>query len=127
MSDIVTILLMLATFGLLAISFPFLVRRAHQRCDDVATGVVNGVSMSMRYRWLMLFQDYVANAFGIVIVTFPFVFGFLALAEVAGTANVRNVAYVCAAAAGWALVAVLVFAFAWVVHLVAVLRRAEAD
>ena len=127
MSDVTTILLMLATFGLLVVSFPFLVRRAHQRCDDVATGLVNGASVSIKYRWLMLFQDYVANAFGIVIVTFPFMVGFLALAEAANSADVRNVAYVCAAAAGWALVAVLVFAFGWVAHLVSVLRQAEAD
>jgi hypothetical protein len=127
MSDLATILLMLATFGLLAISVAVNVRRTHQRCDDVASGVVNGVPMSMKYRWLLLYQDYVGNAFGIVILLFPFVVGFLAAAEVAGDPNVRNVAYACAAAAGWTLVAVLPFAISWVLYLTSVLRQAKAD
>jgi hypothetical protein len=127
MSDLAAILLILATFGIAMIATAAFVRRVHSRLDDIVTGMVNGVSVPMRYRWFMLFEDFVANAFGCALMMFIFMFGFLAAAEVAGEPSVASTAYLCAAGAGWGAAAVLLFSFSYVVFLASVLRQAEAD
>lgn len=127
MSDLAAILLILATFAIASIATAAFVRRVHSRLDDIVTGMVNGVSVPMRYRWFMLFQDFVGNAFGIALILFIFMSGFLAAADVAGEPSVVNTAYFCAAGAGWGAVAILIFSFSWVVFLTSVLRQAKAD
>ncbi len=127
MSDLIAIQMMLATLGFMTLVVTWLVKRVHQRCDDIATGLVNGIPVSTKYRWLLLFQDYVASAFGITVLLFILALGFLATAEVAPNPIVTKVAYFCAAGAAWTFIGVLVFAVSWVIHLASVLRQAKQD
>jgi hypothetical protein len=127
MSDLAAILLILATFGIGSIATTASVRRVHSRLDDIVSGVVNGVSVPLKYRWFMLYQDFVGNAFGIALVLLIFMFGFLAVADVAGEPRIVDVANFCAGGAGWGGGVILVFSFSWVVFLTSVLRQAEAD
>jgi hypothetical protein len=53
MSELTAILLLLATLLWATFCVYFALREIHRRCDDVATGVVNGHPVSLRYRWLM--------------------------------------------------------------------------
>jgi hypothetical protein len=126
MSDIIAIQIILASLALMTVAVTWMVRRIHQRCDDIATGLVNGTLMSTRYRWLLLFQDYVANAFGAAVLLFVFTLGFLATAEIATNPIVSKVAYFSAAGAGWSFLGVLIFAASWVLYLASILRQAEA-
>jgi hypothetical protein len=125
MSNLSAILLMLATLGLMLIGLVLALRMAHQRCDEVASGVVNGVAVSRQYRWLLLFYDYVGMGFGTGFLLAIFAVGFLAAAEVVGDPSVRNVAYFCAAGSAWLVLGQLVFVSAWVVYLASVLRQAK--
>ena len=92
MSDLTAILLILATFAIGSIATAAFLRRVRSRPDDIVTGMVNGVSVPMRYRWFMLFQEFVGNAFGIALILFIFMSGFLAAAEVAGNPSVVKTA-----------------------------------
>jgi hypothetical protein len=125
MSNLTTILLILATFCFGSLCVVAYVRKIHDRLDDIVTGVVNGVAVPMRYRWFMLFQDFVGNAFAIILILFIFMAGFLAVAEAAGDPRVRNIAYFCAAGSGWGGLAIFLFSCSWVVFLVSHLRRVE--
>ena len=127
MSDFTAIMLTLATLGVASLATVAWVRKIHARLDDIVSGVVNGVSVPMRYRWFMLFQDFVGNAFGLALILFIFMAGFLAAADVAADPSVVNTAYFCAAGAGWGAVTILIFSFSWVVFLTSVLRQAKAD
>jgi len=127
MSDLIAIHVVLASLGFMTFVATWLIKMVHQRCDDIATGLVNGTLVSTRYRWLLLFQDYVASAFGAAVLLFIFALGFLATAEMATNPTVTNVAYFCAAGAGWSFVGVLIFAGSWVLHLASVLRKASTD
>ena len=127
MSDFTAIMLTLATLGVASLATVAWVRKLPARPDDIVSGVVNGVSVPMRYRWFMLFQDFVGNAFGLALILFIFMAGFLAAADVAVDPSVVNTAYFCAAGAGWGAVAILLFSFSWVVFLTSFLRREKAD
>ncbi|UCD23551.1 MAG: hypothetical protein JSW51_10970 [Gemmatimonadota bacterium] len=127
MSDLATILLLLAIFGLAAICAAVYVRRIHARIDDIVTGMVNGVAVPTRYRRFMLYQDFFGNAFGVALILIVFMAGFLAAAEAAAAPSVRTIAYYCAAAAGWGGLSIFAFSTSWVFFLVSILRQAESS
>jgi type IV secretory pathway TrbD component len=127
MSDLTAIVLMLAAFGLATASVPFYLARMYKRSDDIVTGIVDGVPISRKYRWLLLFNDYLGVSFGLTFIMCIWVVGFLAASEAASDPNVRTVAYFCAGMAGWAATFNLLLGTSWVVHFVSVLRKAKAD
>jgi len=127
MSDLTTILLMLATFGLGTASVPFWLARMYERSDNIVTGVVDGVPISRKYRWLLLFNDYLGVSFGLTFVMCIWVIGFLSASEAASDPNVRRVAYFCAGMAGWGAAFNLLLGASWTVHFVSVLRKARED
>ena len=125
MSDLIAVHVMLASLGFMTFVVAWLLRMVHRRCDDIATGLVNGTVMSTRYRWLLLFQDYIANAFGAAGLLFIFALGFLATAQLATSPTVARMAYFCAAGAGWGFIGILIFAASWVVYLTSTLRQTK--
>jgi hypothetical protein len=127
MPDVTVILLMIATLWWGTFCTMYTLKRMHQGCDEIATGVANGLTVSLRYRWLLLLQDYVGMAFGLVFVLFAVGAGFLAAHGAADDPRVGNLALFCAFISGWAAVAILVFVLAWVIHLSSLLRQARSD
>ena len=127
MSDLADIVLMLAILLLASVSTNLILRRVHQRCDEIATGFANGRPISLRYRWLLLYHDYVGNGFGLAFLLAAVTAGFVAASEVVVDPNVKNVAYFCAGVSGWTAFGALLMVPAWIVRLVSILRQAEAD
>jgi hypothetical protein len=126
-SNLTAILLPLATLLWATFCVYFALREVHRRCDDIATGVVNGHRVSSRYRWLMLYQDYVGSTSGVVLVLLALAAGYYMASGVVSDPSVKLVAQVCAGVAAWSALAILPFAIAWVVHLGSVLREAGID
>ena len=127
MSDVTTILLMLAIIMFVPGFSIFHLRRLHQRCDDIATGVVNDRPISLRYRWLLLYNDYTGVGFGIGGIDLVGALVFFVLGRAAGSEDVKIVAYLCAAGLAWGALITMVFVVSWILHLRSVLRQAEAD
>jgi uncharacterized membrane protein (DUF485 family) len=125
MSNLNAILLMLATLLFAAVCTNLYVRRMHQRCDEVATGFANDRPISVQYRWTLLYQDYVGNGFGAVLLLAAVATGFVLASGVVSDPNVKNVAYICAGVSGWAALALVLMVVAWIVRLVSILRQAE--
>jgi hypothetical protein len=127
MSNLTAILLLLAT--LLGATFCLFVAisEIHRRCDIIATGFVDGRRVSLRYRWLLLYQDYVGMTSAVVLVLLALTLGFYTASGAASDPSVKLVAQFCAGVAGWSVLGVLPFAIAWVVHLTSVLREDVVD
>lgn len=127
MSNLTAILLLLAT--LLGATFCVFIalREIHRRCDDIATGFINGRPVSLRYRWLLLYQDYVGSTSGLVLVLLALAAGYYMASGVVSDPSVKLVAQVCAGVAAWSILGIAPFAIAWVVHLASVLREAGSD
>jgi hypothetical protein len=98
-----------------------------RRSDAVVTGVIGGVALPMRHRWMILHVRWVPLVVGII--SWQTVLGMLwmLIGERAADQNVGLVAYlfafiVFASAFGW-----LTLAPFWYLDLRATLRQAEAD
>lgn len=127
MSELATIALILGLFLLALAVGTFLCRVMYKRCDDILSGVVNGVPIPMTSRWLFFIQDYVGVSSGVTIVGGVSAFGFVAMAEAASDSSAQSLAYVCAfIAAGYFFFNLLLGAI-WMRHFASVLREAEAD
>ena len=102
-------------------------RWTHRRGDVLATGLMNGVPMSAKHRWLLLFSNWLPNALGLA--TFSLVVG-LALVAVAREANdsfIQFIAYLSAIGFGMGFAFWLILGTSWFVHYLSVLRETEAD
>ena len=127
MSDLAAILVMVSMVGWTSICVAVMLKRLHQRCDDVMSGVVNGTLALPRYRWLILFYDYVGIGFSVTLVFGVMAAGFFSASEFVDSQTAKNVAYLCGGAAVWAAFCHTLNVGGWIVHLVSVLRQAEAD
>jgi len=127
MSDLSAVFLMLAIFVGGAFCALAYWRRAHQRCDEVATGVANGRPLPLKYRSLLLYYDYLGHGLGPTFVLLPLAAGFLVVSRHVGDPDARTLAQLCAVLSGTAGIGSGILAVAWVVHLSSVLRRADAD
>jgi hypothetical protein len=127
MSDFTAILLMMATFGLMMICVVLLFVIAHRRMDEIVTGVVNGVPISMRYRSLLPFYDYLGYvALGLVLLMI-FATGFHQAADVAANPSVGVLANFCAVVCAVIAVSIVILATVMFLHMLSVVRQAEAD
>jgi hypothetical protein len=86
---------------------------------------VNDLPVSVEYRWLLLFQDYVAVGFSFVLISAVLAAGFFVLAGIAHHAGVKAVAYFCAGGFGWGAVMTAINNVSWIVYLRRVLRQAK--
>ena len=127
MSDLTTIILMLAVFVFASLTSTFFLGRMYKRCDAILTGMVNGVPVSLRSRRLYLWHDYLGVSFGLTFVLGVMAVGFVSAGEAVGDSSAKNLAYLCAGVAAWGFLFNLVLGFLWVAHFVSVLRQAEAD
>jgi len=127
MSDFTAIVLLLALFLSGFFVCGFLSRTMYKRCDDILSGVVNGVSVSLRSRWLFVLHDYMGHVVGLSLVAGVMGIGMVAASEALGDSNAAVVAQVCAVPAFGFFFFALLLGIIWMRHFVALLRKAEAD
>jgi hypothetical protein len=125
MSDFTTILLTLAIFGLMIICMVPLMKSGHQRMDQIVTGIVDGVPVSKKYRWLMLFYGFWADVLvGMILVTI-FGTGFHKAADVAANPGVEALANFCAISCGALIASFLVLCLALTYYMGSVVRETK--
>lgn len=119
---------LLFVFGLLIISTLYAFRLGFTRMDEIVTGVVNGVRVSMKHRWYILIFGFTAFANAAAILHAVFAIGYFQVAKAhAGSEAVENVAIVCGAASAWGFVAIVLPSIALTVYMMRVLRQADED
>jgi hypothetical protein len=126
MSDLSAVFLMLAIFLGAGLCLEPMWKRAHQRCDEIATGVANGRPLPPKYRSLLLCYDYLGHGFAPTFILLPLAVGFLVVSRHVGDPDARTLAHLCAVLSGTAGIGNAILCVAWIVHLRSVLRRAEA-
>jgi hypothetical protein len=99
----------------------------HVRSDAITTGIVRGVPISTKERWMKLFHDWLPMAFGIAIVDLILAVGFLEIAKGFTDEGIRLVAWLSAAAAGFSSVFWFILGVSYFANCVSILRQAEAD
>jgi hypothetical protein len=125
MSDFTTILLTLAIFGLMIICLLLVMTRGHQRMDEIISGVANGVPITTKYRWLMLFYDFWGYvAVGAVLLT-VFATGFYRAGELAANPSVGAVANFCAIVCAVGVAGFFVLCLALTHYMGSVLRETK--
>jgi hypothetical protein len=127
MSDLNAVLMMLAVFLGGAFCSLLFFKRIHKLCNAIETGVVNGVPVSLKYRTLRLYYDYLGVGFGASFVLLALAAGFFVAADLVGDPNVRTLAHLCSAISGASAFANIAFVVGWVLHLSSALRQAEAE
>lgn len=127
MSDLIAIVLLLASHGLLILCTVLLYNRVLQRKDEIVAGVVRGLPVSTRERWNMLFFEFIGYANIVMIQHGVFAFGYFRAAGVTGEPAVAGVALLCGWAALFGLAATFVPSVALTWYLVSILRQAESD
>jgi len=128
MSDLSAIALMLGLFIFSLMTAAFLLRLMYSRCDDILSGVVNGIPVSLRSRWLFFLHDYIGVSFGVTMLAGVMAIGFLAAGDVVGdSTSVRGLAHVCAVVGAGFCVFNLLLGVIWMRHFASILRQAEAD
>jgi hypothetical protein len=127
MSDLTVIALIAAI--VIAGYFVFLSadKWTHERGDALATGVLRGVPMSSKHRWLLLFQSWLPNALGVTLFSLFVTLALVAIARDADNRLVESLAYLCAMGFGFACAFWLVLGPSWFVYYLSQLRQAEAD
>jgi len=125
MSDFNTLaLLMVLTVAGYSFHF-FLKTLIINRADAVVTGVIRGVSVPTKHRWLVLQNSWLSNVGGLVVFDVVLSFGWLLLARNASADDVRLLAYLgCFLGFGGAL-AETAQGILWYLRLSSVLREAE--
>ncbi len=113
---------LLATYGLLIACTMYCFRLAFLRMDEIVTGVVNGLPVSVKHRWNMLFLGFNAYANGAAIIHAVFGLGYFQVASIVGDSAVGTIALVCGGACVWGAAAIVFPAIYLNVYLVSVLR-----
>jgi hypothetical protein len=127
MSETTTIAMLLAVFSLTAGTVPPFSKRLWERRDHIVTGVIDGIPISMSYRRMLFFHDYVAVwlSLDVVLLTAGVAFVFAA-GTVEGDAA-RQTAYLFGSVAlGGGAFNTILFPI-WTSYIFSVLRQAEAS
>ena len=127
MSNVSSVLLMMLIVVGVAVCVAIQAKRIHQLCDEIATGVVSGGSVSPTYRWLRLYCDYITNAAGISFMLLTVAIGFAVSSKSMGDPDVKFVAHLCGVVFGMSACINTVLVVIWVLHLRSLLLRAEAE
>ena len=73
----------------------------HIRSDAITTGIVRGVSVSIKERWMILFHDWMPAAFGIAVFGVILALGQLEIAQQVNDEGIKLLAWLSAALAGF--------------------------
>jgi hypothetical protein len=102
-------------------------RQIHERGDAVITGLIRGVHVSIRDRWVILFQHWVPNVAGVMGFSFVLTVAFLAMAQNVNDELVETLAYLCAGLGSFIVIFWLLLGPFYFFYLTSILRQAEAD
>lgn len=102
-------------------------RWIHARGDALATGLMSGVPISTKHRWLLLFNNWLPNALGVVLFSLIVALVLIAIAREANDRFVEFVAYLCAIGFGFLSVFWLVLGTSWFVYYLSLVREAKSD
>ncbi len=127
MSDLSAVLLILAVFLGGGATSHLWWQRVNRLCDTIGSGAVGGRAVSLQYRFLRLYYDYLTGGFGVSFILLVLSAGFFTVAGLVDGSDVRTVAYLCSGVSGVGALANLILVVGWVVYLRSVLRQAEAD
>ena len=102
-------------------------RWIHARGDALATGLMSGVPISTKHRWLLLFNNWLPNALGVAIFSLVVALVLIAIAREANDRFVEVVAYLCAIGFGFSCAFWLVLGTSWFVYYLSLVREAKSD
>jgi hypothetical protein len=99
--------------------------KAREVAADIVTGVVHGVPVPMKYRWLSLYNVWVGYMTAVVLLAL--ILGLVAwqIGANVSDANVRLLAYLCAAYGGTAFIGAFIRSVSQFVFHRALLRESE--
>jgi hypothetical protein len=109
-------------FGGFAISYTTHV--IHLRSDAITTGIVRGVSISIKERWMILFHDWVPAAFGIAVFGVILALGQLEIAQQVTDEGIKLLAWLSAGLAGFTSAFWLILGISYFTNCVLILREA---
>jgi len=96
----------------------------HLRSDAITTGIVRGVSISIKERWMILFHDWVPAAFGIAVFGVLLALGQLEIAQQVNDEGIKLLAWLCAGLAGFSSAFWLILGISYFTNCVLILREA---
>jgi len=96
----------------------------HLRSDAITTGIVRGVSISIKERWMILFHDWVPAAFGIAVFGVLLALGQLEIAQQVNDEGIKLLAWLCAGLAGFTSAFWLILGISYFTNCVLILREA---
>jgi predicted secreted protein len=114
MTPNLTLLSILAVIITLFFGSVWVSKTINDRQDEILTGVVKGVPVSTKYRWIMLFTNWLPFVVFLVAFLFVMALGLLELARGAEDERIRLLGYACAVlptsgAAFWSILGVIEF------------------
>lgn len=96
----------------------------HSRSDAVTTGIVRGVPISIKERWMILFHDWVPAAFGIAVFGVIMALGQLEIGQQVDDEGIRLLAWLSAGLAGFSSAFWLILGISYFTNCVFILREA---
>lgn len=96
----------------------------HVRSDAITTGIVRGVSISIKERWMILFHDWVPAAFGIAVFGVILALGQLEIAQEVSDEGIKLLAWLSAGLAGFTSAFWLILGISYLTNCVLILREA---
>lgn len=96
----------------------------HMRSDSITTGIVRGVPISIKERWMILFHDWVPAAFGIAVFGVLLALGQLEIAQQVNDEGIKLLAWLCAGLSGFSSAFWLILGISYFTNCVLILREA---
>jgi hypothetical protein len=127
MPPITTIALIAAIAIGTFIAFLLSDRWIHNRGEVVQTGLMGGVAVSTKYRWMLLINCWFTNVFGLVLFAFVISLTFIGIARHASDGFVESLAYLCAVAYSTVCVVWAILGPMWFLHYRQVLRETRRE
>jgi len=105
----------------------YVTSKAREVAADIVTGVVHGVPVSMKYRWLSLYNVWMGYMAAVVLLTLILGLAAWQIGANVSDANVRLFAYLCAAYGGTAFIGASIRAVSQLVFHRALLREVGVE
>ena len=125
MAEPTIVVAILGSFALMVLSMAYLFVQAHIRKDQIVTGVINGMPVSAKHRWIMLFFDFLGYANACVVLLGVFAYGYFRVASALGDSLTGDVALLCGVAAAFGVGAVLFPVIILVFYMASVIRSED--